>query len=119
MAEVGEILEGFFAVTVVEKIGNDNYQAALGIRADKFADRSQVIRRACRFVGGESIHYSGETMTAAGGHHAGSEARSEALNLDRIEAHEADVAECAGEFSCEIEFRAAVGEHGIAGVEQE
>ena len=53
---------------------------------------------------GESVHHSRETVPPAGGDHALLQAVGEALNLDRVQAHQAHVAQRARQFPRVIEL---------------
>src|SRR5579872_1429267 len=97
MSEVGEVLEGFFATGIVEKIRDDDQQPALRIIGDKISRHLKVISATGGLEIAEEIDGGDEAVAPAAAEEGVGQPVAERLQADGIQAHQPDIAERCGE----------------------
>ena len=93
VAEVRQELQGAFAIRVVQKIGNDDQQAALRIAGDELARDLKIVGAAGGLQVLQKIHGGNKSVPPASGNEGVAQIRSERLYADGIQSHQPDIAQ--------------------------
>src|SRR5271170_5773520 len=93
MAEVRQELQRAFTIRVVEKIGNDDQQAALRVARNELAGDLKVVGADGRFQVLEKVYSGNKPMAAASGNEGVAQIRPKWLNADSIQSHQPDIAQ--------------------------